>query len=89
VNVSHACNHTCTCHQIHERRLDVYDSLVTCIAMELQALTYMSVAVAVLVRSEIKTPRNIVTCMKYAGGNLIAQGSEDLCVRIWDFRKNR
>jgi hypothetical protein len=89
VNVSCACNHICTCHQIHKRQLDVYESLVTCIARELQALTSMSAAVAVLVRSEMKTPRNIVTCMKYVGGNLIAQGSEDLCVRIWDFRKNR
>jgi hypothetical protein len=94
VNVSLVCDHLCIGHQMHKRQLDVYESLVTCIAVELQVLTSISVAVAVaaLIRSEIKTPRNIVTCMKYIcdeSGNLIAQGSEDLCVRIWDFRDNR
>eukprot|EP00949_MAST-11_sp_MAST-11-sp1_P000096 g96.t1 len=31
-----------------------------------------------------KTPRNLVTCLGWIGGKTIAQGSEDLRVRVWD-----
>ena len=40
-------------------------------------------------RETFSAPRNIVTCMQYDySGNLIYQGSEDLCVRIWDTRSS-
>ncbi len=38
--------------------------------------------------SEFKAPRNVVTCLSIDAGNdtLLYQGSEDLCVRVWDVR---
>eukprot|EP01034_Spumella_vulgaris_P037323 gene37323-46054_t len=37
--------------------------------------------------AEWKAPRNIVTCMTCGTDpNMLYQGSEDLCIRIWDIR---
>jgi len=40
--------------------------------------------------NEFKTPRNVVTALEVdiSGGPLLYQGSEDLCVRIWDTRES-
>ncbi|CAM9344758.1 unnamed protein product, partial [Chrysoparadoxa australica] len=38
--------------------------------------------------AQAKTPRNLVTCLKYIPGEeVIAQGGEDLKLRLWDMRQ--
>ena len=42
--------------------------------------------------SEFKQPRNVVTCLsvdRTTASDLIYQGSEDLCVRVWDMRESQ